>query len=225
MHRPVTTHLLHSDVAPCSVWFPALPEFRNASATAARALLRDWVRRERASLSRVEGGLGPLLLACATQPNAPPPPPANAPLLLTAAPLVARVCRTAARQALDEGALAGLVGLGPGLTPSGDDFLIGLAATLTAIRHPLAPFLVHLEPHFARRTTDVSAAFLAHAARGEYSELLHDALSALLNASGSGGAEAAALGRLLSFGSSSGADTLMGVWAALTLLIGAEGHT
>lgn len=185
--------------------------FANVSAKSAHALLCDWVRHERSVLSRIEGGFASLLLSyCGCTPAV----TAAQPLLHTAAPLIERICNAAPDRPLDEATVVALTGLGGGLTPSGDDFLVGLSATLTATGHPLAPFLAPLRPHFARRTTDVSAAFLSHASRQEYGELLHGALAALLT--GARVAESP-LHRLLSFGSSSGADTLLGVRSGLAI--------
>lgn len=182
------------------------------SVKAAHALLYDWVRHERSVLSRIEGGFAPLLLShCDCTPT--PAAYTNQPLLHTAAPLIEGICSAPPDRPLDEANVVALMGLGGGLTPSGDDFLVGLSATLTATGHPLATFLAPLGSHFARRTTDVSAAFLLHASRREYSELLHEALAALLT----GARVSESLHRLLSFGSSSGADTLLGMRSGLAM--------
>lgn len=98
-----------------------------------------------------------------------------------------------------------LVGLGPGLTPSGDDVLCGF---LLALRHlggrPLAAPV-----HHAGRTTQLSAALLDHAARGDGC----DPLVRLLDAVAGHTSVPAALAVLLAVGHTSGADLALGVLA------------
>src|SRR5919201_6271021 len=81
--------------------------------------------------------------------------------------------------ALDEEAQT-LIGLGPGLTPSGDDYLGGVLIALHALgRRPQAQGLWRwLEPRL-KRTSAISAAHLAAAAAGEGHEALHACLQAL----------------------------------------------
>jgi hypothetical protein len=69
-----------------------------------------------------------------------------------------------------------LIGLGPGLTPSGDDFLVGYVAGLwcTASNHPsrmqfLAAFNSELS-ETARNTNEISFVYLRSAAKGHVSE-------------------------------------------------------
>ena len=81
--------------------------------------------------------------------------------------------------AIDEEAQA-LIGLGPGLTPSGDDYLGGV---LLALHYFARKAQAHglwrwLEPRLAR-TSDVSAAHVAAAAAGEGHETLHLCLETL----------------------------------------------
>lgn len=70
-----------------------------------------------------------------------------------------------------------LIGLGPGLTPSGDDFLGGVMLALHHVhRATQARSLWRwLEPRLAR-TSAISGAHLAAAAAGEGHEALHEAL-------------------------------------------------
>jgi hypothetical protein len=105
-----------------------------------------------------------------------------------------------------------LVGLGSGLTPAGDDFLVGVM---------LWAWLAHPEPHAfchtiiqagAPRTTTLSAAFLRAASRGECSAAWHRLLAAL--GSDLDGELEAATRQVISYGATSGADTLAGfLWA------------
>ena len=71
-----------------------------------------------------------------------------------------------------------LVGLGPGLTPSGDDYLGGVMVALRLLgRGAQADALWRwLEPRLLERTSAISAAHLAAAAAGEAHEALHDVL-------------------------------------------------
>ena len=71
----------------------------------------------------------------------------------------------------------GLIGLGPGLTPSGDDYLGGMLVALHALgREAQARALWRwLQPRLSR-TSAISGAHLAAAAAGEAHETLHLAL-------------------------------------------------
>jgi hypothetical protein len=108
---------------------------------------------------------------------------------------------------------AQLIGLGPGLTPSGDDYLGGILVALRWVgRGTQADSLWRwLEPRLAGGTGELSAAHLAAAAAGEAHEALHGLLEELsawetpdLNP---------ALGRLDAVGHSSGWDALAGIVA------------
>ncbi|WP_327046699.1 DUF2877 domain-containing protein [Microbispora sp. NBC_01189] len=122
-----------------------------------------------------------------------------------------------------------LIGLGPGLTPSGDDMLAGL---LVALRHLgraagapravwLADWLAAAVTFDARtRTTSISATLLHCAARGEASP---EVLGVLRAAAGHQPLEPA-VNRLLRLGHTSGADLAWGVQigvSAVLSLIGA----
>jgi hypothetical protein len=108
-----------------------------------------------------------------------------------------------------------LVGLGPGLTPSGDDALIGLAAALHAMRHPARGFLDEAIDDAALRTTAVAATYLRHAAAGEFSERLQRLLAALLGDDDA--AVAPAIEGAMAWGATSGTDSLVGVLFGLDL--------
>lgn len=110
--------------------------------------------------------------------------------------------------------VAALVGLGPGLTPSGDDFLGGMLIALhlcgkTTIRNQLftqiTPVLEHTGP--------VSRAHLQAAATGEGGEALHRVLNALL--AGDAVMLESAVGAIDRIGHTSGWDALAG---AVTVL-------
>jgi uncharacterized protein DUF2877 len=74
-----------------------------------------------------------------------------------------------------------LVGLGPGLTPSGDDYLGGMLVALRCVKRDAQAKTLWrwLEPRLAARTSAISAAHLAAAAAGEAHEALHVCLEKL----------------------------------------------
>ena len=113
-----------------------------------------------------------------------------------------------------EKASVALIGLGIGLTPSGDDFLVGLLAGLEAARDPLRdPVAAAIAREAPHRTTEFGAALLEHACSGEFSERLHDVLLAI--ASREVAALQRATARAMAYGATSGADTLAGLSCAL----------
>ena len=136
-----------------------------------------------------------------------------------ASPLVAHA--GAALEALDRW-LAGarlddefdaLLGLGPGLTPSGDDYLGGVLVSLRAFgrAHDADTLWAAVAPQLGARTSRISAAHLAAAAEGEAHESLHACLSALAEGKVSGWR--ARLDRIASLGHCSGWDGLAGALA------------
>ena len=106
------------------------------------------------------------------------------------------------------GGASGLIGLGPGLTPSGDDYLGGMMVALHAVaRDAQARALWRwLQPLLAAGTSALSAAHLAAAAEGEGHEALHAALQE---------PSAESLERLDAVGHCSGWDALAGAAAVL----------
>ena len=116
--------------------------------------------------------------------------------------------------ALDDDAQI-LIGLGPGLTPSGDDYLGGVLIALHALgRRPQAEALWRwLEPRL-KRTSAISAAHLAAAAAGEGHEALHACLQALCSRSADW---PHTLDRVAAVGHVSGWDALAGIAAVAKL--------
>jgi hypothetical protein len=103
-----------------------------------------------------------------------------------------------------------LAGLGQGLTPSGDDFILG-AMYATWIIHPpeMARNLAEeITNNAAPLTTSLSAAWLRSAGRGEAGVLWHDFFNALFI--GDSSAIQLQITNLLSMGHTSGADALAG---------------
>lgn len=112
-----------------------------------------------------------------------------------------------------QAAMLRLLGLGPGLTPSGDDVLCGLLASwrILPARLGIPAPEVQLPADFRGRTTALSATLLAWAARGVVLEPLLDVLWNL-------GDEQERLEALLGIGHSSGSDMLTGVILAARAL-------
>ena len=99
-----------------------------------------------------------------------------------------------------------LIGLGPGLTPSGDDYFGGVMVALHVRGRAThaASLWRWLEPRLASRTGAISAAHLAAAATGEAHEALHNVLDGDLD-----------LDALDAVGHCSGWDALAGAVAVL----------
>jgi hypothetical protein len=116
--------------------------------------------------------------------------------------------------------VADLVGLGSGLTPSGDDFLVGALAVLDALAErrahaALARMIFDLPPGL---TSALSECLLKAAAAGYVGEDLHCAVSAVI--SGMPSRAIAAIGRI---GHSSGWDSMAGILTALRAVATARG--
>ncbi len=109
-----------------------------------------------------------------------------------------------------------LVGLGPGLTPSGDDLLGGLFLTLSALNcTKLREALWNaLAPEMELLTTGLSGAHVAAAAEGLASETVHLALNAML--ANDAASLPAHIAVLRAMGHCSGSDTLAGIVLTLT---------
>jgi hypothetical protein len=142
-----------------------------------------------------------------------------------------------------EEAARGLAGLGPGLTPSGDDTLGGFMGVMaliglqdggreyeceennkgssTTFRHrrrdrTAGQRLAEVIASAARpRTTILSATLLAHAARGELAEQVGELLMALALPAAERAVVLRAAERVLAFGACSGGDTLLGLLLGL----------
>jgi hypothetical protein len=112
------------------------------------------------------------------------------------------------------GAVRALLGLGPGLTPLGDDVLAGWLATAAVTGHPARTAIhdaVRVSAH--ARTTLLSATLLACAARGEGVPELRALLSGIVARSPE--AVARSLAPLVSIGHDSGRGILLGALLAL----------
>jgi hypothetical protein len=171
---------------------------------------------------RPPGGLATLVAWFNTVPSHPASPPHTSPLARRAYPAMRALLSATRRLELEAAAPAvgSLLGLGPGLTPSGDDFLVGFVAGLWSTtgqetrRRAFVSGLGTLLAGGAQRTTDVSASYLEHAAEGRVSIVLVSLVRAL-------GRECQAqrvrqsTQNALHVGSTSGADGVMGLLIGL----------
>jgi hypothetical protein len=118
-------------------------------------------------------------------------------------------------------ALTALVGVGEGLTPSGDDVLVGVLAGLDAAREVSGDAAALRERLCAglergtSRTTRLAAQMLDAAAAGFYAEPVLGLLETLALPRPGAKALERAVADLLAVGHRSGADTLRGIEAAL----------
>lgn len=108
-------------------------------------------------------------------------------------------------------AAAGLIGLGPGLTPSGDDLVGGALCALHATGRPeiAARLAAWALPLAKDGTNRISQAHLACAAEGECGAAVNDAIVALIKG------ELPNLARIDAIGHTSGWDALAGAVLAL----------
>ncbi len=110
------------------------------------------------------------------------------------------------------------IGLGIGLTPSGDDYLVGLMAFLLLKNHPAYSFYPEFYQGITQskeRTTPISAITLEKALGHEYRENMHQLIQSLVDAK-----ETEIYSQflaILNIGSSSGSDMLFGIRDALYL--------
>jgi hypothetical protein len=205
-----------------ALWHPApLPGARHSADFARGVAVLAAAAGERAPAE----GLGRLIAPLATGVSARRPRPADPPLLSLAwRGIVPLLDWLEAGLAAASGAgapspppaeAASLVGLGPGLTPAGDDFVAGILLALHAVdRADLARALAGWALPVAReRTTVISRAHLACAAAGEGAAALHDTLAAVSSADRP--RLATCLDAVDAIGHTSGWDALAGI-AAVT---------
>ncbi len=113
----------------------------------------------------------------------------------------------------------GLVGLGPGLTPAGDDYILGVAAggMLLGSRgcQRRRALLCEVIDANADRTNEISYAAMSHAARGHLRQSILELGRAI------GGGDRAEMARraqrVLGIGATSGTDILSGMLIGLQL--------
>lgn len=114
-------------------------------------------------------------------------------------------------------AIFGLIGLGPGLTPSGDDFLVGM---ICCGHVPGAPFAAYADIFSSAvlknrlRTNDISYAALLHATRGQMREYVAACINALMYEEDIVSLHMA-IDRVMQIGSTSGSDICAGLYFGL----------
>jgi hypothetical protein len=126
-------------------------------------------------------------------------------------------------------ACSGMVGLGPGLTPSGDDFLTGIMLGLywgARAAASAADFLRQLEwapvLDLARNQTNrISFAQIEYASQGRCNEAVTDLLRALCGYAGED-LIISDIDKVLAIGSTSGCDILAGIGRALAFILSDE---
>lgn len=124
-----------------------------------------------------------------------------------------------------------LIGLGDGLTPSGDDLLVGLLAIMHAIRpaHPDKAWMGGVIKAIADAiasggsgTTPVARHFLSAAARGGFVERTHDLVKALVGRGEKSVARATE--RVIEYGATSGIDLIVGIIAGIKTIVDHGGN-
>ena len=151
----------------------------------------------------------------------------------TAVPIVRELVQSSIGRDLTvfEKSYRSLVGLGPGLTPSGDDLLVGFLAAHKLFSSSFACQLDNVS--FKRRltcanvrTTAVAAQFLSAAMDGIFSETLFEVLRSAFDATrhgihaDGGDQECGGDGSFLNWGHSSGTDTLAGALLGFWTMLG-----
>jgi hypothetical protein len=200
------------DFADAETWHLPAPAAVHL-ASIARGLRRLLVAVQR----RRPVGFGVLVPSLCGPASVPVLVPQRDPLLSAAVPTIEtlRSWMSAAFADSDAGVpdVSALVGLGPGLTPSGDDFICGVLAALHFLgREPVARQLAGVVvPVTSTHTNVISAAYLRCAAQGEISQLLIDVLASLC---AGGEAIDRRLDGVQALGHTSGWDCLAGVVTA-----------
>ena len=112
-----------------------------------------------------------------------------------------------------------LLWVGPGLTPAGDDVLAGLLVGLWSFGHRAEPLRLTVLAGLATGTTDLSAALLRCAARGESIPQVNQLLRTMSGSAWLGRVDHA-MDDLVRVGHTSGTALATGVLAAATMAIG-----
>lgn len=114
-------------------------------------------------------------------------------------------------------AVGQMIGLGPGVTPSGDDILIGFLAGLWSMAGRNGRELAFIRSfgreltHLARGTSEISRTYILHATQGQFSS----SLSHLAEVIADGGDVEEATQAAMRVGHSSGMDTVTGLLIGL----------
>jgi len=125
-------------------------------------------------------------------------------------------------------AVSALLGLGSGLTPSGDDLLVGYMAGLfcrsggNKTRKKFISALGKTLLDLSKNTTDISRTYLYHAAHGQFSRNLTDLAEAICNGLNSDQLYAVATSAM-QMGHTSGLDSVTGLLLGLKAWEGLKG--
>lgn len=211
---PFITESLALDLAPAEIWMPApMPAFDASRVAAGLARLRTL-----APLTALpRDGLARLVLADKVASSNASAQMAEGSIRDLKTLLPAALASGSFDDALARAATL-LVGLGPGLTPSGDDVLGGVMLALTAAGHAdLRDILWEtIAPELDALTVPISAMHLSAAADGLAAAAMHDLLDAILT-------DAADLGDKLSIaaghGATSGWDAVAGLVLGLEAVL------
>ncbi|OJG85511.1 hypothetical protein RV15_GL002576 [Enterococcus silesiacus] len=114
-----------------------------------------------------------------------------------------------------------VIGLGPGLTPSGDDFLVGLALIFTTVNYPyhsLKQWLYNSRDELKKRTNIISFSTLDWAIKGVSRERIGSFLNELFSGEDEELLKEKMLA-VLAIGSTSGGDMLTGMLAGIKLTL------
>lgn len=205
------------DIATATIWSPpATPRWTPASIAAGLTLLKA-----EAELLVVQDGLSCLVFGGAGDEHQTPTARAAADTLAELHAALPAALRAERAETLARPAVL-LLGLGPGLTPSGDDLLGGMMLALSALGHvPLRNSLWDvLAPELGDLTHEISAMHLALAADGLGSAVIHQALAAIIGIDQADRPnDIAAAGRI---GHTSGWDTLAGIALVLEAWLAAK---
>lgn len=113
-----------------------------------------------------------------------------------------------------------LIGLGPGLTPSGDDFLVGLITIFNLPHSPLTKYISFCKETIKSArdlTNEISFMALKKAADGQVRESIISLLHSIFHKSEN--EVKLNLNTILSIGSSSGTDIALGLFSGLDLIV------
>jgi hypothetical protein len=204
--------------AEAETWHPPRPAFKTA------ALRRGLARLERIAEGRVpDTGLAPIVFGGVRETDA-VAGEAREPLARLRRWLFAAMAPALTDDRTDLAAACRLLGLGPGLTPSGDDFLGGVMIALDAAG--LDDVRAALRGEIRRRPSDavgpISRAHLEAAAEGLGAAALHDMIAVL--ASGRVDGLRPSLDAVDRLGHTSGWDALAGIVTVLRVVArGANG--
>ncbi|WP_025023963.1 DUF2877 domain-containing protein [Companilactobacillus nodensis] len=115
-----------------------------------------------------------------------------------------------------------MLGRGKGLTPSGDDMLVGFSSMLVGSGYPLAERWMNILSEFSELgTTKVSSAYIDAVKHGYISK---DLKELMLNMNSNKSTIICTMQEVLQMGHTSGADTLFGVSLAINEIIGGSNN-